>query len=73
LKINKSLDPNVVIARADGEVIIEGVSSTFGYKWRVPDDLEINGDEEEFTVTVIYETQKLYGTVTAQRKIKIRK
>ena len=72
-KINKSLDPNVVISRADGEVIVEGVSSRFGYNWRVPDDLEINGDEEELTVTVTYETQKLYGNVSAQRKIKIRK
>jgi hypothetical protein len=39
----------------------------------VPDDLEIKDDEEELTVTVTYETQKLYGKVTAQRKIKIRK
>jgi len=39
----------------------------------VPDDLKLNGDEEELTVTVTYETQKLYGKVTAQRKIKIRK
>ncbi len=44
-----------------------------GYTWRVPTDLEINGDEEELTVTVTYETQKLYGKVTAQRKITIRK
>jgi len=72
-KVNKSLDPNIVIARADGEVITEGVFSTYGYTWRVPDDLEINGDEEELTVTVTYETQKLYGKVTGQRKIKIRK
>jgi len=39
----------------------------------VPEELEINGDEEELTVTVTYETQKLYGKVTAQRKIMIRK
>lgn len=73
IKVNKSLDPNIVIARANGEVIAESISSTYGYKWRVPDDLEINGDTEELTVTVTYETQKLYGKVTAQRKIKIRK
>ena len=74
IKVNKSLDPNIVIARADGEVIAEGVFSTHGYTWwQVPDDLQINGDEEELTVTVTYETQKLYGNVTAQRKIKIRK
>jgi hypothetical protein len=72
-KVNKSLDPNIVIARADGEVIFEDVSSPHGYKWRVPNDLKINGDEEELIVTVTYETQKLYGKVTAQRKIKIRK
>jgi hypothetical protein len=72
-KVNKSLDPNIVIVRADGEVVVEDVFSPYGYKWRVPDDLEINGDEEELTVTVTYETQKLYGKVTAQRKIKIRK
>ena len=72
-KINKSIYPNVVISRADGEVIVEGISSRFGYNWRVPDDFQINGDEEELTVTVTYETQKLYGKVNAQRKIKIRK
>jgi len=35
--------------------------------------MELNGDEEELTVTVTYETQKLYGKVSSQRKIKIRK
>jgi len=39
----------------------------------VPNDLEITGDEEELTVTVTYETQNLYGKVTGQRKIKVRK
>ena len=73
-KVTKSLNPNIVIARADGEVITEDVFSSYGYtSWRVPDDLEINGDAEEFTVTVTYETQKLYGKVSAQRKVKIRK
>jgi len=37
----------------------------------VPNDFEINGSEEELTVTVTYDTQKLYGKVTASRKIKI--
>ncbi len=32
IKINKSLDPNIVIARANGEVIAESISSTYGYK-----------------------------------------
>jgi len=35
--------------------------------------LKLNGGQEELTVTVTYETQKLYGQVTTQRKIKIRK
>jgi hypothetical protein len=39
----------------------------------VPEDLKLNGDEEELTVMVTYETQKLYGQVSTQRKIKIRK
>ena len=73
VKINKSIYPSVVITRADGEVIAEDDSGIFGYTWRVPDDLKINGDEEELTVTVTYDTQKLYGEVSAQRKIKIRK
>jgi len=73
-KVTKSLDPIFVIARADGEVIAEDVFSSYGYtSWRVPDDLQINGDGEELTVTVTYDTQKLYGQVSAQRKIKIRK
>ena len=46
---------------------------TCGYTWRVPTDMEITGDEEELTVTVTYDTQKLYGKVSAQRKIIIRK
>ena len=73
-KVNKSLDPFIVIARADGEIIAEDVFSSYRYtSWRVPYDLQINGDVEEFTVTVTYETQKLYGQVSAKRKIKIRK
>jgi hypothetical protein len=31
------------------------------------------GNEEELTVTVTYDTQKLYGKVSAARKITIRK
>jgi hypothetical protein len=48
-------------------------AGTCGYTWRVPDDLKINGSEEEFTATVTYDTQKLYGKVSAARKITIRK
>jgi hypothetical protein len=72
-KVDKSLDPIIVIARAGGEVIAEDVFNSSRYEWRVPDDLEINGDAEEFTVTVTYDTQKLYGRVSAKQKIKIRK
>ncbi|HCO94411.1 MAG TPA: hypothetical protein DIU00_10750 [Phycisphaerales bacterium] len=73
-KVTKSLDPIIVITHADGEIIAEDVFSSYRYtSWRVPDDLEINGDAEEFTVTVTYETQKLYGRVSAKQKIIIRK
>jgi hypothetical protein len=33
----------------------------------------LSGDTEVLTVTVTYDTQKLYGTVTAARRIEIRK
>jgi len=35
----------------------------------VPTNFEINGDEEELTISVAYETQKLYGNVTTKQKI----
>lgn len=41
--------------------------------WRVPNDLNLNGDAEELTMTVTYDTQKLYGKVSEARKITIRK
>jgi hypothetical protein len=33
----------------------------------------LSGDTEVLTVTVTYDTQKLYGAVTAARKIEIRR
>jgi hypothetical protein len=74
----KSLDPQVVITRADGEVVAQGVmpfgsAGTCRYTWRLPNDLTLAGNQEELTVTVTYDTQKLYGKVSAARKITIRK
>ncbi|MFC1782039.1 hypothetical protein ACFL02_00460 [Planctomycetota bacterium] len=37
----------------------------------MPEDLEINGNEETFTVEVVYETHELYGTIKAARQIVI--
>ncbi|MFC1782038.1 hypothetical protein ACFL02_00455 [Planctomycetota bacterium] len=39
--------------------------------WHVPGNLELNGNEETFTVEVIYETKELYGTVKASQEIVI--
>jgi len=39
----------------------------------VPEDIELNGKEEEFTITVSYDTQKLYGQITAKRRFTIYK
>ncbi len=33
------------------------------YSWRVPEDLKLDGDQETFTIQVIYETYELYGIV----------
>jgi hypothetical protein len=33
----------------------------------VPEDIELSGNEETFTITATYETGKLYGTVIGQR------
>ena len=41
--------------------------------WHVPDDLKLDGDEETFTIEVVYETKELYGTVKASRQIVIRR
>ncbi|MFC1782040.1 hypothetical protein ACFL02_00465 [Planctomycetota bacterium] len=37
----------------------------------MPEDLEIEGSEETFTVEVVYETKELYGAVKASRQIVI--
>jgi hypothetical protein len=37
----------------------------------VPKDLKINGKQETFTVSVVYETHELYGTVKASRTVTI--
>jgi hypothetical protein len=41
------------------------------YSWRVPEDLRLGGNEETFTVEVVYDTHELYGTVTARREFTI--
>jgi len=71
-----SLEPKVLITRANGEKVAEGVMP-FGqpgiheYSWRVPTDLKINGSEETFNVQVQYDTLELYGKVTATRQFVI--
>jgi len=37
----------------------------------VPNDLKLNGNEETFNVQVQYDTQELYGKVTATRQFVI--
>jgi hypothetical protein len=37
----------------------------------VPTDLKLNGNEETFTIRVLYDTQELYGKVTGTRQIVI--
>jgi len=37
----------------------------------VPDDIELEGDEETFTITATYDTRELYGTVTGTREITV--
>jgi len=37
----------------------------------VPNELKLNGNEETFNVQVRYDTQELYGKVTATRQIVI--
>jgi len=31
--------------------------------------MELDGDEERFTITVTYDTKELYGTVIGQREV----
>jgi hypothetical protein len=37
----------------------------------VPTDLKLSGDEETFTIQVLYDTQELYGKVTGTRQVTI--
>jgi hypothetical protein len=37
----------------------------------VPNDLKLEGDQETFTIEVVYETHELYGTVKAQRQFMV--
>jgi hypothetical protein len=39
----------------------------------VPEDIELNGEEEKFTITVSYNTKQLYGKVSAQREFTVYK
>jgi hypothetical protein len=71
-----SLEPKVLITRANGEKVADGVmpfgrAGNYGYSWPVPTDLKLNGNEETFNVQVQYDTLELYGTVTATRQIVI--
>jgi len=71
-----SLEPKLLITRANGEKVAEGVvpfgsGRNFGYSWRVPIDLKLNGNEETFNVQVHYNTLALYGKVTAKRQFVI--
>ncbi len=71
-----SLEPKVLITRADGEKVAEGVMpfgqpGDHGYSWRVPNDLKLKGNEETFNVQVQYDTLELYGKVTATRQFVI--
>jgi hypothetical protein len=35
----------------------------------VPEDFKLNGNEETFTVKVLYDTKELYGKVAAERQV----
>ncbi|MHC4646407.1 MAG: hypothetical protein ACYTBJ_12980 [Planctomycetota bacterium] len=37
----------------------------------MPDDIELKGDRESFTIEVVFDTLALYGKVTAKRDIVI--
>jgi hypothetical protein len=37
----------------------------------VPKDLQLDGNEETFTVQVLYDTLELYGKISATRSIRI--
>jgi hypothetical protein len=37
--------------------------------WQVPKDFKLAGNQETFTISVIYDTRGLYGTVIGKREI----
>jgi len=37
----------------------------------VPEDIELDGAKETFTITVTYDTMELYGTVTGTREFTV--
>ncbi|MHC4309671.1 MAG: hypothetical protein ACYSSN_06980 [Planctomycetota bacterium] len=41
------------------------------YSWRVPDNIEINNQEEVFKIKVTFDTRGLYGKVTGTRSFTI--
>ncbi|MEN6575479.1 MAG: hypothetical protein ABFD90_03985 [Phycisphaerales bacterium] len=68
------LDPEVAVYRANGEMVPgSAMPADHRYSWRVPGDLQLGGDEEIFTIKVVYETYELYGTVTGTREFTISK
>jgi hypothetical protein len=37
--------------------------------WQVPRDLKLDGNQETFTIEVVYDTRQLYGTMKARRQV----
>ncbi|MHC4169186.1 MAG: hypothetical protein ACYSWQ_19720 [Planctomycetota bacterium] len=71
-----SIDHVVTITDSLGELVARG-NMPFSpgdprtYSWRVPQNLQLNGNEETFTIRVEYDTKELYGKISATRKITI--
>ncbi|MHC4165611.1 MAG: hypothetical protein ACYSWQ_01495 [Planctomycetota bacterium] len=71
-----SIDPIVTITNSLGELVARG-NMPFSpddpqtYSWRVPENLQLDGNEEIFTIRVEYDTKELYGKVSATRKMTI--
>ncbi len=70
------LQPKVVIQRTNGEIVAEGDmplggGGTCAYSWQVPGDLKLDGEQETFTIRVIYDTRELYGKVEASRQFSV--
>ncbi len=66
------LEPSVKIGREDGQIVAQGQIRNKGdgkYTWRVPENFEMMGDQEVFTITVIYDTKELHGSVVGKRKV----